>query len=154
LYNKKRLSFVFTADEKKIMAVTDVSAFQNIAQAILSNAIEYTPEGGKIEVKLEKHNQTFLLTVSDTGIGIPKKDQGRIFQKFSRASNAGQLRAAGVGLGLWIAKQATELLGGKIWFESPASAKGYGVAKENLGTTFFVELPLKSRSINGTKKLV
>lgn len=141
--SKKRLSFTFTADEKKIIVLTDVSALQNIAQSILSNAVEYTPEGGKIEVKIKKHGQMFLLTVSDTGIGIPKKDQGRIFQEFVRASNAGRLKAAGMGLGLWIAKRATELLGGKIWFES----------QENKGTTFFVELPIKSKSIDGTKKL-
>jgi len=144
LNSKKRLSLTFTADEPKIMALTDVGALQNIAQTILPNATEYTPEGGKIEVKIKKHGRMFLLTVSDTGIGIPKKDQGRMFQEFARASNAGRIKAAGMGLGLWIAKQATELLGGKIWFES----------QENRGTTFFVELPLKSKSIDGTKKLV
>ncbi len=144
IYNKKRLSFSFVADEPKLVAMTDVGALQNITQAILPNAIEYTPEGGKIEVRLKRHGRSILLTVRDTGIGIPQKDMDRIFQKFARAGNAERFKAGGMGMGLWIAEQATKLLGGKIWFES----------RENKGTTFFVEIPLKSKSIKGTKKLV
>ncbi|MDD4902312.1 MAG: ATP-binding protein [Patescibacteria group bacterium] len=142
LCRKKRLSFGFASDEKEIIAMTDVGAFQNIAQAIFSNAIEYTPQGGKVGVKIEKQSETFLLTISDNGIGIPQKDQGRMFQEFARASNAGRLKAVGMGLGLWIAKQATELLGGKIWFKS----------EENKGTTFFIELPLESKPVKGAKQ--
>lgn len=144
LYGEKQLSLTFIADDKKIIVMTDIGAFQNIAQVIFSNAIEYTPEGGKIKVRIKKLKQTFLLTVSDTGIGIPKKDHSRMFQEFSRAGNASKFKPTGMGLGLWIAKQATELLGGKIWFHS----------EENEGSTFFVELPMEAKAIKGTKKLV
>ena len=108
-----------------------------------------TPAGGQVEVSLKKQpasssGQTFLLTVSDTGMGIPQNEQHKIFQKFGRASNAQSYKTDGTGLGLYIAKQAVGLLGGKIWFFSA----------ENKGTTFFVELPLQSRSIKGTKQLI
>jgi PAS domain S-box-containing protein len=150
LYSKKKLSLTFTSDEKKMNTMTDVGALQNIAQAILANAFEYTPQGGKIAVNLKKRGINFLLTVSDTGIGIPLKDQSRIFQKFSRASNAESVKAGGMGMGLWITKQAADLLGGKIWFKSPSAT----LPKGSAGTTFFVELPLRSKLIKGTKKLV
>lgn len=144
LYTEKQLSLTFTSNEEKIAVITDIGAFQNIVQVIFSNAIEYTPGGGKIKVRIGKHGQTFLLMVSDTGIGIPKKDQSRMFHEFSRASNASRFKPTGMGLGLWIAKQATELLGGKIWFHS----------EENEGSTFFVELPVEAKAVKGTKKLV
>ncbi|MCR4311384.1 MAG: ATP-binding protein, partial [Candidatus Taylorbacteria bacterium] len=93
--------------------------------------------GGRITVSLaeDKEGKTFLLTVADTGIGIPKAEQGKIFTKFERASNAQLAKPDGTGLGMYIAWQATNLLGGSIRFESV----------ENKGTTFFVTLPTESK---------
>lgn len=144
LYKNKNLSFIFKPSVKKLIVTTDLGAFQNIIQAIIPNAIEYTSAGGKITIDIKRRRSSFLVIVADTGVGIPKKDQGIIFKKFARASNAQRVKAGGMGLGLWIAKKATLLLGGKIWFES----------KENNGSTFFVELPMKSKEVEGLKKMI
>ena len=76
----------------------------------------------------------FLFSISDTGIGIPKKDQKYIFDKFRRGSNAEQMKKEGFGLGLYTAAKTTELLRGKIWLES----------EEDKGSIFYVELPLET----------
>ena len=99
---------------------------------------------GKVEVSLEEKGNLVSLEVSDTGIGIPKEKQPDIFKKFVRASNAIAAKPDGTGLGLYIALESAELLGGKIWFES----------EEGKGSTFFIELPLKSKPHVGEKGLV
>ncbi len=99
---------------------------------LLSNAVKYTPAKGSVAWNVERHGDMLSITVQDTGCGIPEKDQKKIFGKLFRASNTGSID--GNGFGLYVAKGAIEAQGGKIWFES----------KENDGTTFFVEFPLKS----------
>lgn len=136
IIEKKTLKFELKDAPESLMAVTDTSAVTNIIQSLISNAIDYTPDGGRIEVFLEKKNATFVFKVSDTGIGIPQNEQPRMFEKFYRASNARAVKSQGTGLGLYIAKQAAKLLGGKIWFES----------EEGRGATFFVELPLENKN--------
>jgi len=102
-----------------------------IVQNLLTNASKYTPSGGTISVSLQKSQDGIVLVVSDNGIGIPQDQQGRIFTKLFRASNATEGSAEGTGLGLYIVKSVTEALGGSISFES----------KEGAGTTFTVQLP-------------
>ncbi len=150
LYAKKNITLIFKKHPQMLKAVTDSNALRNIIQTLISNTIEYTPDGGKVEVSLEKKpstgsgQDTFLFAVSDTGIGIPEKDQPTIFNKFARGSNAKLIKTDGTGFGLYFAKKATDLLQGKIWFKS----------KENEGTTFYVELPLEAKSKKGSKDLV
>ncbi len=98
---------------------------------ILSNAIKYTPAKQKVIWKVEKLSNKILITVKDTGIGIPQKEQSKIFGKQYRASNTGSIE--GNGFGLYVAKGAIESQDGKIWFESA----------EGKGTTFYVELPIE-----------
>ncbi len=143
LCEKKNIHFVFNEPEGPITAVTDTTALRNIIQSIVSNAIEYTPQGGSVTVTLKKEKDTFLLSVQDTGIGIPSEEQATIGKKFSRASNARLAKADGTGLGVFIAYEATKLLGGAIWFESEIGK----------GTTFYVRLPLKSQEREGMKGL-
>ncbi|MDO8429758.1 MAG: PAS domain S-box protein [bacterium] len=116
LCQKKNLTFNFKNQVGELEVVTDKNAFQNIIQSIVVNAIEYTPERGSVEVSLEKKENTFLVTVRDTGVGIPPEEYKKIFSKFFRASNAMVIKAGGTGVGLYIASEATKLLGGKIWF--------------------------------------
>jgi PAS domain S-box-containing protein len=133
LREKKGLRVIFDDHPVKCMAVTDKNALRNIVQSIISNAIEYTPDKGKIEIGIQKKGVAFVMWVKDTGIGIPKAEQHQVFEKFMRATNAKLYKTNGTGIGLYIAQWATTLLGGKIWFES----------KESKGSTFYVELPLK-----------
>ncbi len=140
---QKNIKINLEKDKDSIEMITDRSALQNIYQSLISNAIEYTPEGGNVVVSLKKVGEKVMLKVSDTGIGIPEDDQPTIFEKFTRGSNAGTVKTDGTGFGLYIAKQTVDMLGGKIWFESEVDK----------GTTFFVELPIESKPIKGEKKL-
>lgn len=99
---------------------------------LLSNAIKYTPEGGSVNLNVEIKGKTIYCSVKDTGCGIPKDEQSKIFGKLFRASNV-RNAVDGNGFGLYVAKGAVEAQGGKIWFESI----------EGKGTTFFIELPLE-----------
>jgi len=134
LCDKGKLSFIFTKHPDKLKITTDKTLLGHILENLVSNAINYTRPNGKIEVRLEEKNGVALLTVTDTGIGIPKKEQLHIFEKFIRASNAVAMKPDGTGLGLYIVSEVINLLGGKIRFES----------KENQGSAFYAELPIKS----------
>lgn len=141
--DKKNLKVSFIHPMEKLEAKTDKSMLRNIVQTLFSNAMEYTLDGGEIKITLKENHSKFVFTVKDTGIGIPKKEQNAfLFQKFHRSSNAKRLKPEGFGLGLYIAKQAADLLGGKIWFES----------EENKGSVFCAELPLESKVIRRNLK--
>jgi len=103
-----------------------------VFQNFISNAVKYTPNGGKITVTVKKDGKNALVTVQDTGYGIPEGAQSKLFSKFYRADNARKYDPAGNGLGLYITKAIVEKSNGKIWFES----------EENKGTTFFASFPL------------
>ncbi len=143
LSDKKNISIKFK-HPKKLEILTDESTLRNIIQSLISNAMEYTPKDGKVDINLVKNEHEFYLKISDTGIGIPKDEQEHIAQKFTRGSNAMLVKTDGTGMGLYIAYRAVELLGGKIWFES----------EEKKGTTFSITLPIESEEISGTRRLV
>jgi signal transduction histidine kinase len=85
---------------------------------LLDNATQYTLAGGRITVSAEARDTDVVFTVSDTGIGIPKSDQSRIFERFYRVDAARSREAGGTGLGLAIAKHLVEVHSGRIWVES------------------------------------
>jgi two-component system phosphate regulon sensor histidine kinase PhoR len=89
-----------------------------VLQNLLDNAIQYTLPGGKIIVSAESGEKEIILTVTDTGIGIPKADQPRIFERFYRVDVARSREAGGTGLGLAIAKHLVEVHGGRLWVDS------------------------------------
>lgn len=119
----------------------DPSLMRTIIQNLLSNAFKYTPDGGQVTITTAPSDErlaprskgSFTVTVSDTGYGIPKNQQGKIFAKLFRASNIKAKDTDGTGLGLYIVKTILEQVGGRIEFSS----------EENNGSTFTVTLPLE-----------
>jgi two-component system phosphate regulon sensor histidine kinase PhoR len=89
-----------------------------VLQNLLDNARQYTLPGGEIVLSADAHELEVVFTVSDTGIGIPRTDQSRIFERFYRVDAARSREAGGTGLGLAIAKHLIEAQGGRIWVES------------------------------------
>lgn len=110
----------------------ELEMFRQVVLNLVSNALNYTPGGGKIIVRFELKPPVVVWTIKDTGIGIPKQNQPKIFEKFFRADNAMKEVTDGSGLGLNLAKSIVESWGGKIWFES----------EEGKGTTFSFTVPL------------
>ncbi len=145
--NAKRMIFSFSSEKNISLMQADPKHLRMVVQNILSNAVQYTPEGGKIEMSISladppshkasdgQGKKNILLKISDTGYGIPKNQQDKIFTKLFRADNVRDKDTDGTGLGLYIVKSIVENSGGKIWFKSSGG-------EENKGTTFYVSLPL------------
>ena len=96
----------------------DSNSLQEVLQNLLDNALQYTPAGGKIEVSALSTDSRVVVTVADTGIGIPQVEQERIFERFYRVDAARSREAGGTGLGLSIARHIMEAHGGHLWVES------------------------------------
>jgi len=109
----------------------DDNKFMQAINNLISNAIKFTPDGGEITVALEEKEETILIKVSDTGVGIPGKYHATLFEKFTNARRPGIKGEPSVGLGMSIIKTIVEWHQGHIWFKS----------EENKGTTFYVEVP-------------
>jgi PAS domain S-box-containing protein len=111
----------------------DPGRLQQIFWNLLTNAIKFTPKGGKVQVLLQRVNSHVEFVVSDTGIGIPASFLPYVFDRFSQKDSSTTRTHGGLGLGLAISKQLVELHGGSLQAKSPG---------EGLGATFIVSLPL------------
>jgi two-component system phosphate regulon sensor histidine kinase PhoR len=118
---------VYVADEQ-IRVAAGPAELQAVVGNLLDNAIKFTPEGGTVTLRLLTEGAAAVLTVADTGVGIPAAEQGQIFSRFHRARNVAEY--PGSGLGLAIVKAAVERAGGSVSFASSAA-----------GTEFRVSLP-------------
>jgi two-component system sensor histidine kinase VicK len=127
---KKQISF--THSHESVFANIDSMKFLQVINNLVSNAIKFTGDDGEIRVHLEKLDKTFLVSVADNGIGIPKSLRPSLFKKYTKAGRAGVEGEKSIGLGMWIVQRLTEEHGGKVWFNS----------EEDKGSTFYVELPL------------
>lgn len=118
---------LINADPKRMSMVID---------NLLSNATKYIErKDGQVSVELSQQGNKVLFSISDNGVGIPNREQKKIFKKFFRADNTMKLKTGGTGLGLFIAKAIIESHKGSIWF----------VSKENEGTTFYFNLPISRK---------
>jgi CheY-like chemotaxis protein/two-component sensor histidine kinase len=120
-------------DPQGIVVSGDASRLQQVFWNLLTNAVKFTPKGGRIQVVLQRINSHVEVSVADTGIGISPDYLPHVFDRFSQADTSLQRRQGGLGLGLAICKQLVELHGGKV------HAKSLGEGK---GSTFIVHLPL------------
>lgn len=113
--------------------ITDPTLAQIVLHNLLSNAVKYSEAGDAITVQLAQSAERISITIQDTGLGIPEKEQQYLFTRLFRASNATKTDTTGSGLGLYISRMIAEQLHGRISFRST----------EGEGTTFTFELPLK-----------
>lgn len=132
---EKLLTFDFHTDREKIYIQMDAIKLESILDNLLSNAVKYTPEGGSVTLRLEtpRDGKEVRISVSDTGIGIPRQDQPYIFQRFFQSSQTAG-KKEGTGIGLYLVKTYTELHGGSVLLTS----------EENKGTTIILNLPVVS----------
>jgi signal transduction histidine kinase len=143
----KNLTFAMQPSEPAPSVTVRPSIMTIIVQNLLSNAVKYTPKDGSVTVVVRpalaeeitraqvQENDCLLLSVVDTGYGIPADQQAQVFSKFFRADNVRSLDVDGTGLGLYIVATAVAKLGGGVWFESEVGH----------GTTVSVVLPSKTR---------
>ena len=101
----------------------DSEAMRELVDNLVSNAIKYTPSGGKVNVRLAVENGSAVLEVADTGIGIPPEEQSRVFERFYRVDKARSRQMGGTGLGLSIVKHVALAHGGSVSLKS-ASGRG------------------------------
>jgi signal transduction histidine kinase len=113
----------------------DSQMLRQVVLNLISNAMKYTPREGKIEIAVRRVGNGLRWEVTDTGIGIPKSDLGKLFEKFYRAGNAHAVETEGTGLGLYLVRLIVEQFGGKVWCTS----------EEGVGSTFAFTLPLSVR---------
>lgn len=130
---KRKITLIFKKPKIKSPKLKiDVEKINLAIQNLIDNAVRYTPKGGRVTVSLKSGRKEIELRVQDSGIGIPEKQQERVFGKFFRGVNVMRMETEGSGLGLFISKNIIEAHGGKIWFESI----------ENKGTTIYLTLPV------------
>lgn len=129
--NSKKYTIERYFTSKDLWVEIDTDKFTQVIDNIMNNAIKYSPDGGVITTRLlETHNHV-ILSISDQGLGIPRKDLGRIFDRFFRVDKARSRKQGGTGLGLAISKEVVNMLGGQIWVDSV----------EGKGSTFYISLP-------------
>ena len=130
---KKRGQTIETDIGDSCEMFADPGKLSQVCYNIIENAIKYTPDDGKITVKLRRAGRDAVLEISDTGVGIPEEDLPHVFDRFYRVDKARSRETGGTGLGLSIVQQIVRLHAGSVTVQS----------KPGVGTTFTVQLPVK-----------
>lgn len=113
---------------------------EQVLENLLSNAVKYSPGGGAVVLRIHQVTGGVVLTVQDSGIGLPAGEAERIFEPFRRATNAAAHGLPGIGLGLYISRQIAEVHGGTLRAESGG---------EGVGTTMTLWLPAPQVGVEG-----
>ena len=127
----KRLRLEIFVDPALGMMLADRDKLEKIVLNLVFNALKFTPAGGRVELRAEKQEDLFVLTVADTGMGISAKNLPFVFDRFWQADDSSKRKYQGVGIGLALVKELVEIQGGKVTLQS----------QEGKGTTFTVRLP-------------
>ncbi|KGX93700.1 sensor histidine kinase [Pontibacillus halophilus JSM 076056 = DSM 19796] len=137
MHKSEHISFEAKTIEGPIWVWMDKDKITQVMDNIISNAIKYSPEGGtiRLDVSKKRKEQKLYIRISDEGMGIPKENIGKIFDRFYRVDKARSRKLGGTGLGLAIAREMIEAHGGNIWVDS----------KEGKGTTIHFTLPLMNQ---------
>jgi signal transduction histidine kinase len=138
LASERNLSLFIEEDsDKEVEIYADNTRLRQVMINLVNNAIKFT-EKGRIAIRAVKQDSaSVLITVKDTGIGIPPEKLEEIFQEFTQVDTSTTRKAGGTGLGLPISRRLIHMHGGRLWAES------VGVPGE--GSTFFIELPIEAR---------
>lgn len=131
----EQITFMRNIPKDSLYVWMDRDKMTQVLDNIISNAIKYSPEGGKITFKVVRHGNKMLVSIADEGIGIAYDRLDKIFERFYRTDKARTRKLGGTGLGLAITKELIDAHRGKIWAES----------REGKGTTIFFTLPLMSQ---------
>jgi signal transduction histidine kinase len=132
LLQERRHQLVVDAEPGLIVHV-DPQLIRQALWNLTSNAFKYTPNAGRIDIRLRREGGGICWSVQDTGIGIPRAALAKLFEKFYRADNVVSIETEGTGLGLYLARLIIERSGGQLTCTS----------EEGQGSTFFMRLPLK-----------
>jgi len=130
----KGLKLTFKTSEKHFNIQMDKNKIYEVVMNIVDNAIHYTQKGS-IHVNCQINGEEIVISIKDTGIGIPKSFQKKMFHRFSRSENAKSIRPDGTGIGLYVVKAFVEAHKGKLTYET----------EEGKGTTFFITLYQKPK---------
>jgi len=115
----KRHEFEYHIDPDALFVKGDQTKLRQLFQNVVSNAVKYSPAGGKVRADvLSRSPDEILVTVSDQGMGVPAEKLGKLFRKFSRVDSSETKEIKGAGLGLWICREIVVAHGGRIWMES------------------------------------
>lgn len=128
---EEHITFNRDIPSRSLFVDIDEDKITQVLYNIISNAIKYSPEGGQITFRVKEERERILISISDQGVGIPKNNLHKIFERFYRVDKARARNLGGTGLGLAIAKEMVVAHEGKIWAES----------REGKGTTIFFTLP-------------
>ncbi|MDE6865731.1 MAG: response regulator, partial [Alistipes sp.] len=150
--SERKIDLLFTVSSRSILVWVDVERIESVVYNLLSNALKFTPEKGRIEVILSLHEEEGCakIVVRDTGIGIPKEKQEQIFERFVQAFHAVDPEMKGSGIGLSLCRDIVELHHGEISVES---RPGHGAAftvKLKLGNAHFGMEQIDFTAANGS----
>ncbi|WP_125711068.1 cell wall metabolism sensor histidine kinase WalK [Companilactobacillus zhongbaensis] len=132
-----RIKRIFT--QKDLWVEIDTDKMTQVIDNIINNAIKYSPDGGVITCRLLETNKHIIISISDEGLGIPRKDIKKVFDRFYRVDKARSRKQGGTGLGLSISKEIVEQHKGRIWVNSA----------EGRGSTFYISLPFDPNETGG-----